>query len=52
MKHLGMLAGQPEFESSSISVIDAHTVLKLSGERGFVFMDADKMSPPGATGWK
>ena len=42
MKHLGMLAGETEHESNSISVIDVHTVLKPTGERGFVFMDADK----------
>ncbi|MEM6430948.1 MAG: succinylglutamate desuccinylase/aspartoacylase family protein, partial [Deinococcota bacterium] len=50
MKHLGMLAGQPEYESSSISVIDAHTVLKPTGERGFVFMDAAKRGKSVAAG--
>ena len=42
MKHLGMLVGQPEYESDKVAVIDAHTVLKPQGERGFVFMDAEK----------
>ena len=42
MKHLGMLAGQPDFEGDTVAVIEAHTVLKPSGERGFTFMLADK----------
>lgn len=42
MKHLGMLAGQPEHECDKVAIIAAHTVLKPSGERGFVFMDAAK----------
>ena len=50
MKSLGMLSGDLEFESSKTDVIDAHTVLKPSGERGFVFMDTDKRGSTVAAG--
>ena len=42
MKHLGMLAGEPELQDGDVSVIDGHTVLKLSGERGLTFIDKEK----------
>jgi predicted deacylase len=42
MKYLGMLAGEPELQDGDVSVIDGHTVLKLSGERGLTFIDKEK----------
>jgi predicted deacylase len=42
MKHLGMLSGDVEFEQDEVSVIEAHTVLKLTGERGLTFIDKNK----------
>lgn len=42
MRHLGMLEGAIEYESERVAVIDVHTVLKPTGERGFTFMDASK----------
>ena len=39
MRHLGMLAGELESDVDSVSVIQEHTVITPSGERGFVFMD-------------
>ena len=50
MKSLGMLSGSPEFESDKTEVIEAHTVLKPNGERGFVFMDTDKRGSTVAAG--
>lgn len=42
MRHLGMLGGEVEYETDSVSIIEAHTVLKPTGERGFTFMDNAK----------
>ncbi len=42
MKHLGMLAGEHEGASEQVLVIQQHTVLKPSGERGFTFMNKAK----------
>ncbi len=42
MRHLGMLKGAIEYEAKTVSVIEAHTILKQIGERGFTFMDAEK----------
>jgi predicted deacylase len=40
MKHLGMLAGEREGDASEL--IEQHTVINLSGERGLTFMDKSK----------
>lgn len=42
LRHLGMLAGELEFEGGSTEVIDGHTFLAPSGERGFTFIDKGK----------
>tara|TARA_B100000945_G_C20422974_1_gene618981 strand:+ start:863 stop:1843 length:981 start_codon:yes stop_codon:yes gene_type:complete len=42
MKSLGMMKGSVEFEESATDVIEAHTIVMPTGERGFVFMDTDK----------
>jgi len=42
LRHLGMLAGELEFEGGSTEVIDGHTFLTPSGERGFTFIDKGK----------
>lgn len=42
LRHLGMLDGEIESESSTIDVITAHTVLKPNGSRGFTFIDSTK----------
>lgn len=42
MKHLGMLAGEVEFEDGKVAVIEGHTVLKITGERGLTFVDKEK----------
>jgi hypothetical protein len=42
MIHLGILQGTPQHENSSVSVIEMHTVLMPTGERGFTFMDTSK----------
>ncbi len=42
MRHLGMLPGDIEYETDTVAVIEAHTVLKPTGERGFTFMDSSK----------
>lgn len=42
MRHLGMLASEPEVESDTIAVIEAHTVLKVAGARGLTFMAKEK----------
>lgn len=39
MRHLGMLDGDPESDVDSVAVIQEHTVIKPTGERGFTFMD-------------
>jgi predicted deacylase len=40
MKHLGMLKGELQSEESTL--IQQHTVINLSGERGLTFMDKNK----------
>ncbi|MBV7332415.1 succinylglutamate desuccinylase/aspartoacylase family protein [Chloroflexi bacterium TSY] len=42
MRHLGMLAGDLESETDTIAVIEAHTMLKVSGARGLTFMAKEK----------
>lgn len=42
LRHLGMLAGAIEAEAATVAVIDAHTFLTPSGERGFTFIDKRK----------
>lgn len=42
MKHLGMMAGEVEFEDGKVAVIEGHTVLKITGERGLTFVDKEK----------
>lgn len=42
MRHLGMIEGEVELEGGKVSVIEGHTVLKVSGERGMTFMDKDR----------
>jgi predicted deacylase len=42
MKHLGMLAGEFEFEDGKVAVIEGHTVLKITGQRGLTFVDKEK----------
>ncbi len=42
MKHLGMMAGQVEFEAGKVAVIEGHTVLKIAGQRGLSFVDKGK----------
>lgn len=39
MRHLGMLDGELESDVDAVSVIREHSVIKPTGERGFVFMD-------------
>ncbi len=39
MRRLGMLDGALESDVDSVAVINRHTVIKPSGQRGFVFMD-------------
>ena len=39
MRHLGMLAGELESDVDSVAVIQEHTVITPTGERGFTFMD-------------
>lgn len=39
MRHLGMLDGASSSDVDSVAVIQEHTVIKPTGERGFVFMD-------------
>ena len=42
MRHLGMMAGEIEYESDTVDVIQAHSILMPSGERGFTFVDSSK----------
>jgi uncharacterized protein len=42
MRHLKMLSGALAHESSSVQVIEAHTVIMPTGERGLTFMDTGK----------
>ncbi len=39
MRHLGMLEGELVSDVESVAVIQEHTMIKPTGERGFVFMD-------------
>ena len=39
MRHLGMLEGALESDVDKVSVINHHTAIRPSGERGFTFMD-------------
>ena len=39
MRHLGMLDGAIESDVDKVSVIQEHTVITPTGERGFIFMD-------------
>ncbi len=39
MRHLGMLRGKLESDSGQVAVIEKHTVILPTGERGFTFMD-------------
>ena len=39
MRHLGMLDGALESDVESVAVIQEHTVITPTGERGFTFMD-------------
>jgi hypothetical protein len=50
MRHLGMLAGDIEHEEEQVSVIEAHTVLKPDGERGFTFIAKEKRGTKVAAG--
>ncbi|MGQ9583860.1 MAG: succinylglutamate desuccinylase/aspartoacylase family protein [Anaerolineae bacterium] len=42
MRQMGMLPGKPELSEGKVSVIEAHTVLKVTGERGLTFMAKEK----------
>lgn len=42
MKHLEMIDGDTEPDEDSVSVIECHTVLEPTGERGMVFIDKEK----------
>lgn len=50
MRHLGMLAGDIEAETDAIAVIEAHTVLKVTGRRGLTFMAKEKRGQAVAAG--
>lgn len=50
MKHLGMLPGEIEREGGRPMVIEAHTVLRLTGARGLTFMDKTKRASKVAAG--
>jgi uncharacterized protein len=50
MRCLGILKGDAEYESDTVAVIEAHTVLKPTGERGFTFMDSSKRGAQVAAG--
>ena len=39
MRHLGMLGGELESDVDSVAVIQEHSVITPTGERGFTFMD-------------
>lgn len=42
LRHLGMLDGALQYEEATQTILDAHTFLYPTGERGFTFMHADK----------
>lgn len=50
LRHMGMLDGDIEYEGDKVAVIDAHTYLMPTGERGFTFMDASKRGTQVAAG--
>ena len=39
MRHLGMLGGDTESDVDSVAVLQEHTLITPTGERGFTFMD-------------
>jgi uncharacterized protein len=42
MKNLGMLDGALEGDVDRVTVVEAHTVLRVSGERGYTLLDTSK----------
>ena len=50
MRHLGMLDGAIESDVDSVSVIQEHTVITTTSERGFTFMDKNKRGSEVAAG--
>ncbi|MGB7340441.1 MAG: succinylglutamate desuccinylase/aspartoacylase family protein [Phototrophicaceae bacterium] len=42
MRHLGILASPVEIEHNKVAVLEAHTYIMPTGERGFTFMDTSK----------
>ena len=42
MRHLGILEGAIESEADKVAVLEGHTYLMQTGERGFTFMDKHK----------
>ncbi len=52
MRHLGMLDGALESDVDRVSVIQEHTLIKTTSERGFIFMDKHKRGTQVAAGEK
>ena len=52
MRQLGMLAGPLESDVDTVSVIQEHTVITTTSERGFTFMDKSKRGAQVAAGDK
>jgi predicted deacylase len=46
MRHLGMLPGRPENDGRRVAVLELHTVLRRTGERGLTFIDKGKRGRP------
>jgi len=42
MVHLEMLSGQVTYDEKQVSVIEKHTLIQVSGERGLIFIDKAK----------
>lgn len=42
MRHLGMVKGAPIHDGGTVAVLEAHTFIAQTGERGFTFMDSSK----------
>lgn len=42
MRHLGILDSQIEIEHHKVAILEAHTYIVPTGERGFTFMDTSK----------
>jgi predicted deacylase len=42
MKHLGILSGGAAYDTGRVSIIEAHSVIKLTGERGLVFLETER----------